>query len=112
VVHVNRVAPDDVRGCVQWRVLRPAEVLEQRVANVGICNVDRDGVTARPGRTFGSNDDVSREVSNVRQEVERAVEVASCSGLRSDCREKSIGSSVLPTDFAGWSTIQTASRSI
>ena len=56
-------------------VVRPRS-WKSDVADVGVGDVHRDRVAARAGRALRANDDVAREVADVRQEVQHAVQVA------------------------------------
>ena len=76
VMHVNRIAADQVGRGVQRREGGAPEIAEQRVANVRVGDVHGDRVAARAGRALGADDDVARQIADVRQEVEHAVQVA------------------------------------
>ena len=75
-MHVDRVAADVVGRGVQRQIRRAPHVLEQDVADVHVGQVDAQHVPARAGGILRSNHDVPRQVPDVRQEIQHAVQIA------------------------------------
>ena len=76
VVHVKRIAADVIRRRVQRQVRRPSEIPEEGVADIHVGHVVGERVSPRARRVLRPHDDVPRQVADVRQKVQHAVEVA------------------------------------